>query len=149
MKFRLVDKIVAYTPGRCISGQKAVSFEEYSLRTRLNMDIALPESLALGALLELANWLAILSSDFRDMTLPEQIEEVTFHRALCPGERLSLHVDLLRRDADQFVFSGRATIGGEPTMEVKQWQAAIAPLSECHDPSDLRVLYSEIGVPAT
>lgn len=145
MKYRLVDKIIAFSSGESIRGIKAVSFEEYSLRAQLGMEPDLPQSLALGALLELGSWLVMLSSDFSQMAWTSQIDQCRFTRPVRPGQTLTLHVALLARDGTDLAFSGHASVGDAEALHINQWRASSLPLSDYHDPADLRVLASEIG----
>ena len=69
MKLRMVDRILDWKPRRSIVGVKAVSFEEYSLKSPWGRKAALPESLLVEALFQLGNWLIMLSSDFTQMGL--------------------------------------------------------------------------------
>ena len=87
MKFRLVDKITSWAPWQSITGIKAVSFEEYSLKEAFGEQPRLPEMLLLESFLQLGNWLILLSSDFQQMGMVVRISEVRFHDYLLPGQQ--------------------------------------------------------------
>jgi len=152
MKFRLVDKITSWTPWQAITGLKAVSFEEYSLKDVFGEQPRLPETLLLESFLQLGNWLVVLSSDFRQMGMVARISEVRFHDSLLPGQWLQLEVTLVRRRDDGFELAGQGLADGKCVISGAGCVAALAPLAEYRNPEDTRVLFPEIydplGVPA-
>jgi 3-hydroxyacyl-[acyl-carrier-protein] dehydratase len=152
MKFRLVDQISAWAPWQHISGVKAVSFEEYSLKEAFGDSPRLPEMLMLESLLQLGNWLIMLSSDFRQMGLLARLSQVRFQAPLLPGQKLQLEVRLVRRHEGGFQFDGQGRAEGRLVISGAGCVAALAPLAEYQNPEDLRVLFSEIyqpGAPAS
>ena len=100
MKFRFVDKILAWTPHQHIVGIKAVSFEEYCLKEPFGDEARLPETLLLESFLQLGNWLLLLSSDFKQMGMVIRISEARFHDFLRPGQQLRMDVTLSRRNEE-------------------------------------------------
>ena len=144
MKFRLVDQITAWTPWQSISGVKAVSFEEYSLKDAFGEAARFPELLLLESFLQLGNWLVVLSSEFTLMGMVVRISEVCFHEPLLPGQILRLHVRLIQRHEDGFEFQGKGSAGGRSVISGSGCLASPVALKEYHDPEDLRVLYAEI-----
>jgi len=147
MKFRLVDKITSWVPWQTITGVKAVSFEEYSLKEALGEQPRLPETLMLESFLQLGNWLVMLSSDFQQMGMLARIQEVRFHESLLPGQRLELEVKLVRRRDNGFELAGRGIVNGKRVISGAGCVAALAPLAEYQNPEDIRVLFSEIYEP--
>ena len=148
MKFRLVDKITSWAPWEIITGIKAVSFEEYSLKEAFGERPHLPEMLLLESFLQLGNWLVMLSSDFGQMGVLARISEVRFHGCLLPGQRLRLEVKLVRRKEDGFELAGSGQVDGQSVISGTGCVAALAPLVEYENPEDMRVLFSEIYEPA-
>lgn len=147
MKFRLVDRILAWQPRQMIQGLKAVSFEEYELRRRLGDEPCLPESLIMESLFQLGNWLLILSSDFHQMGLTVRFEEVRFFGRLRPGRQLCMHARVRSWRDDGVVFDGGGTTEGEEIVAGRGCLAAPVPLADYANPADLRVLFSEIHRP--
>jgi 3-hydroxyacyl-[acyl-carrier-protein] dehydratase len=147
MKFRLVDKITSWAPWQRISGVKAVSFEEYSLKEPFGEKPRLPEMLLLESFLQLGNWLIVLSSDFQHMGMVARISEVQFHEHLLPGQSLQLDVRLTRRREDGFEMAGEGHVGGRSVISGRGCVASVAPLAEYRSPEDMRVLFSEIYEP--
>ncbi len=147
MKFRLVDKITSWVPWQSITGVKAVSFEEYSLKEIFGGPPRLPEMLLLESFLQLGNWLVMLSSDFRQMGMVARISEVRFHESLLPGQRLQLEVRLVRRRNDGCEMAGHGHVDGRSVISGTGCVASLRPLAEYQDSQDLRILFSEIYEP--
>jgi 3-hydroxyacyl-[acyl-carrier-protein] dehydratase len=147
MKFRLVDKIVAWSPYQSISGIKALSFEAYCLKESFGDEPRLPETLVLESFLQLGNWLVLLSSDFKETGMVVRISEVRFHGFLLPGRQLRMEVTLARRREDGFELSGEGRVDGRTIISGLGCLAVPVPAAELVDPADLRVLFSEIYEP--
>jgi len=147
MKFRMVDRIMAWQPRRSITGVKAVSFEEYSLKSPWGSGAALPESLVMEGLFQLGNWLIVLSSDFTQMGLLVRIEEVQFHEPLGPGQSLRMDIEVASYRNDGVAFNGVATAAGRLIASGRGCLATPVALERFHNPADLKVLLSEIHRP--
>ena len=147
MKFRLVDKITSWAAWQNITGVKAVSFEEYSLKEAFGDQPRLPEMLLLESFLQLGNWLVMLSSNFQQMGMVARISEVRFHEILSPGQKLRLEVRLLRRREEGLELTGQGEADGRKVISGVGCVAALEPLCEYQNPEDLRVLFTEIYEP--
>jgi len=147
MKFRLVDKIVSWSPYQRIAGIKAVSFEEYCLKESFGDEPRLPESLLLESFLQLGNWLILLSSDYKETGMVIRISEVRFEGFLLPGQQLRMEVTLARRREDGFEMSGEGKVDGRPVITGLGCLSVPVPAADLVDPADLRVLFSEIYEP--
>ena len=149
MKLRMVDRILSWERDRQILGVKAVSFEEYCAKAPLGDAERLPESLMLQSLLQLGNWLLILSSGFTRMGLITELDEVRFAAPVLPGQRLALDVFMQRSDGETASFAGIGRMGQSAAVCVQKWRVQCCALDLYYDPRDLRVLYEEICRPAT
>lgn len=147
MKFRMVDRILAFQPRESIRGVKLVSFEEYQFRELLGDEPCLAESLLIESLFQLGNWLVVLSSEFTEMALVVRFEEIRFSGRLRPGERLRMEVEARSYRGDGVVFDGRALAGARTIAEGRGCLATPVPLADYQDPESLRVLFSEIYLP--
>ena len=147
MKFRFVDRITSWKSHAHITGLKAVSFEEYSLKNAFADEPRLPELLLLECLLQLGNWLILLSTEFQQMGSVIRIHEVQFHGALRPGSVMHMEVTMLRHHDDGFELSGEGRVDGQLIISGMGCLAAPLPSSNYFDPDDLRVLFSEINQP--
>jgi 3-hydroxyacyl-[acyl-carrier-protein] dehydratase len=148
MRFRLVDRILDWSPHARIRGVKTVSFEEYSLKTAFGDEGWLPPSLLLESFLQLGNWLILLSSDFQQMGVVVKIGRVEFPGGLRLGETVQMDVTLRRGREDGFLLSGEGRVGDRTIISGLDCLAVPVPAGDYVDPEDLRVLFSEIGMPA-
>ena len=147
MKFRLVDKILDWTPYGRIRGLKAVSFEEYCLKEPFGDEPRLPETLLLESFLQLGNWLLLLSSDFQTMGVAVRLSEIHFHGYLRPGQRVTMDVALTRRHKEGFELAGEGRVDGQTIISGFGCLAASVNAADLVSPADLRVLFSEIYQP--
>ena len=142
-----MDKIVAWSPYRSITGIKAVSFEEYCLKETFGDEPRLPETLLLESFLQLGNWLMLLSSDFRQASLVVRISEVRFHSYLLPGRQVRMEVTVARRRDDGYELAGEGRVDGRTIVSGLGCLAVPVPAEDLVDPGGLRVLFSEIYSP--
>jgi 3-hydroxyacyl-[acyl-carrier-protein] dehydratase len=147
MKFRLVDRILSWTPHQRIRGIKAVSFEEYSLKEAFGDEGRLPETLLLESILQLGNWLILLSTDFRQMGLVVKLGRVEFLDALRLGQQAEIEVTLRQGREEGFVLSGAGRVDGRPIITGVDCLAVPVPADDYLSPEDLRVVFSEIYRP--
>jgi 3-hydroxymyristoyl/3-hydroxydecanoyl-(acyl carrier protein) dehydratase len=147
MKFRMVDRILAWEPRHMIRGVKTVSFEEYELRRRLGDEPCLPESLVMEALFQLGNWLLVLSSDYTKMGLVVQWDEARFPERLRPGHRLHMEVTVRSWREEGVLLDGTARDGEKTVAIGRRCLAVPVTLADYYEPEDLRVLFSEIHRP--
>jgi 3-hydroxymyristoyl/3-hydroxydecanoyl-(acyl carrier protein) dehydratase len=147
MKFRMVDRILDWEARKSIRGSKTVSFEEYQLKATFGEEPRLPECLIMESLLQLGNWLIMLSSDFSQMGLVIRTQEIAFTDSLRPGEHLEMEVRVRSYRSDGIVFDGRAMSQDRLIAAGQGCLAAPVELRDYYNPEDLRVLFSEIYRP--
>jgi 3-hydroxyacyl-[acyl-carrier-protein] dehydratase len=147
MKFRMVDRILGWESRKSIFGSKTVSFEEYQLKSAFGGEPRLPECLIMESLLQLGNWLIMLSSDFTQMGMVVRTQEISFTDTLRPGENLEMEVQVRSYRSDGIVFDGRAMVQGRLIAAGQGCLAVPVELGNYYDPDDLRVLFSEIYRP--
>lgn len=149
MKFRFVDRIMSWKPFERISGIKTVSFEEYNLKQPFGDQGRMPETLLLESLLQLGNWLILLSTDFKELGLIVRIAQINYLEPLCPGSSLKMEVTLARFREDGYLLSGEGKLDGRVVMHGRGCLAMPVPASEYIDVDATRVLFSEIHQPET
>jgi 3-hydroxyacyl-[acyl-carrier-protein] dehydratase len=147
MKFRLVDRIVDWTPHERIRGVKAVSFEEYSLKAAFGDEGRLPDMLLLESFLQLGNWLILLSSDFRQMGVVVKLARVEFQGPLRLGQHVEMDVTLRRGRDDGYLLSGEGRVNGGTIITGVDCLAVPVPAADYVDAEDMRVVFSEIYQP--
>ena len=108
MKFRMVDRIVAFEAKSSIRGVKAVSFEEYELKSPMGDEPHLPETLIMEGLFQLGNWLIMLSSDFSQMGLLIRTSRMNFLDRVRPGQSLVMEATVRSYRSDGILFDGKA-----------------------------------------
>jgi 3-hydroxymyristoyl/3-hydroxydecanoyl-(acyl carrier protein) dehydratase len=147
MKFRCVDRIIAWAPYEHITGIKAVSFEEYCLKEAFGDEARLPETLLLESFLQLGNWLTLLSSDFQEMGMVVRISEVRFDGFLLPGQQLRMEAKVIRRRQSGFELTGEGCVNGRTIISGLGCLAVPVRAADYLDPEDMRVLFTEICQP--
>lgn len=147
MKFRMVDRIIDFQAEKSIRGIKALSFEEYELKSAMADEPHLPETLIMEALFQLGNWLIMLSSDFSKMGLLVRTNEVRFWEPLRPGQSLLMEAEVRSYRSDGILFDGKACAGQKLIAVGKGCLAVPVELADYYDPDDLRVLFSQIYRP--
>jgi 3-hydroxymyristoyl/3-hydroxydecanoyl-(acyl carrier protein) dehydratase len=147
MKFRLVDKILDWTPEKRILGIKTVSPDEYRLKEAFGDEPRLPETLLLESFLQLANWLILLSSDFQKMGMVIRLSKIQYHDFLLPGQSVEMEVKLLRRHKDAIEMTGEGFVGNRPLISGFGCLAVQTNVSNFVNASDLRARFSEIYQP--
>lgn len=147
MKFRMIDRIHAYKPRRFIRGRKTVSLEEYFLRERLGMAPTLAPSLLLESLLQLGNWLIVLSSDFKQMGMILRTGRIDFSGTAGPGQAVEAEVEVSSYRPDGICFQGRAWVDRKCIAHGKGCLGVPVDLEDYQDPQDLRVLFEQIYHP--
>ena len=147
MKFRFVDRILAWSPWTRIQGLKAVSFEEYQLKEAFGDEPRLPETLLLESFLQLGNWLILLSSDFQQTGCVVRISETRFDGYLRPGETVCMDVRMVRRQGDGLEFEGEGRVNDRVIVTGLGCLATTRPAADWFSPEDMRVVFEEIGQP--
>jgi 3-hydroxyacyl-[acyl-carrier-protein] dehydratase len=148
MKFRMVDRILAWTPERQIRGVKAISFEEQGLREAAGHAPSLPETLLLESLFQLGNWLVMLSTGFRQMAVIVKAGRIRFERPLGPGETMVMQVDVRVWRPDGILFDGTSHVGSRRIAWGDGCLAVPVPLDGFCDPAAMRTLAGELHRPA-
>ncbi len=145
MRFRLVDRIDRWAVQESIDGAKAVSFEEVELRKELGLSPALPETLLIESLFQLANWLITLSTGYEKVGLILNVRRIKMTRPAQPGEVVHLHVDWRATREEAALFDGWCEASGERILEGTGCMAYLADLRDFDSEADLRVLFEEIA----
>ncbi len=147
MKFRMVDRIIDFEPQKSIRAIKAVSFEEYQLKSAFTNQPCLPESLILETIFQLGIWLIMLSSDFSEMGLLVRTHEIQFKKPVSPGQSMLIEVQVRRYRSDGVLFDGQVWVNQQIIACGKGCLATVVRVAEFFDPNDLKVLFSEIYKP--
>lgn len=147
MKFRFVDKITAWTPGKSILGVKAVSFEEYCLRQALGFPETLPESLLGASLFGLADWLIMLTTDFAYRGIVEEVGKIEFFSPVGPGKKVLIDLESSHFGELEMKFNAVGSVEEKPAVRLINGKCRFIPGNELFFSDDGKTLFSEIFNP--
>ena len=120
MKFVLLDRIVALSPGERIRAVKAVTASEEYLADHFPTFPVLPGVLMLECLAEAASWLVRVSQDFAcSIVLLAGAKNVTYKSFVRPGDVLDIDVKCRRMDRGESAFSGSGVCNGVEVVKAR------------------------------
>jgi 3-hydroxyacyl-[acyl-carrier-protein] dehydratase len=127
--FLLVDRVVELTPDRSLRAFKNVSANEHFFEGHFPGHPVMPGVLIVEALAQAAALLALKSAEHKDSNVIYLmgLDGVRFRRPVVPGDRLDLHVELLRRKGKVWKLRGEAHVEGKLCCEA-ELMATIADL---------------------
>jgi len=143
MRWRFVDRVTAFDPWARIEGRKGASLEEYGLLERFGRSGEVPEALVLESAVQLAGWLAMASSDFRQGTLLEEVSGLRFLGRLGAGGAVETVARVEGREAARLVVAWESRGGGAPLCEGRM-ALALVPLEDLHDRGRVEPLWREL-----
>ena len=118
--FLLVDRVIELVAGERIHAIKNVTFNELFFQGHFPGQPVMPGVLQLEAMAQAGALLAFEISKFD----PDQkviylmaFDKVKFRRVVTPGDRLDLHVELVRHKGPVFKLSGEARVDGKLASE--------------------------------
>jgi 3-hydroxyacyl-[acyl-carrier-protein] dehydratase len=118
--FLLVDRVVALEPGVRLVGWKSVTMNEPFFVGHFPGKPVMPGVLILEALAQACALLALKSLDVSDkLTYLMSIDGARFRRPVVPGDRLELHVEVVRRKAAIWRQKGTAIVDGQVVAEAE------------------------------
>jgi 3-hydroxymyristoyl/3-hydroxydecanoyl-(acyl carrier protein) dehydratase len=146
MRWRLVDRIVAFEPWARIAGRKASTFEEISLLDRFGRPGEFPASLVLECAVQLAGWLVLASSGHRRAARLDDLQAVRFPGRVGAGGTIETEARVEARDADRLVLSWSSRCGGQPVCDGRM-ALSLAPTEDGSAPDRLAALWRELYAP--
>jgi 3-hydroxyacyl-[acyl-carrier-protein] dehydratase len=120
--FLLVDRVVALEPGVRLVGWKSVTMNEPFFVGHFPAKPVMPGVLILEALAQACALLAVRSmgadEDVNDkITFLMSIDGAKFRRPVVPGDRLELHVEVVKRKGSIWRQKGTAVVDGQTVAE--------------------------------
>jgi 3-hydroxyacyl-[acyl-carrier-protein] dehydratase len=128
--FLLVDRVVAFEPGRKLVGWKGVTMNEPFFPGHFPGRPVMPGVLILEALAQSAALLAMMSlgpSEAGKLTFLMGIDGARFRRPVVPGDRLELHVEVTRQKGAVWKERGTAIVDGQVCAEAEFMAMLVDP----------------------
>jgi 3-hydroxyacyl-[acyl-carrier-protein] dehydratase len=113
MRFLLLDRVLELEPGRRVIGCKAVSLTEEYLRGHDDRPPAMPGSLVLESMLQVAAWPAIVQHDYAWSLVLSVVEGVRVAADVAPGSTLRLYGEVLATNRRGTAARAHAEVDGE------------------------------------
>jgi 3-hydroxyacyl-[acyl-carrier-protein] dehydratase len=120
--FLLVDRVVEVVQGESIHAVKCVSINEPFFQGHFPGEPVMPGVLQLEALAQAG---ALLAEGMKPFDASKKIiyllgfDAVRFRRVVTPGDRLELHVKVLKRKGPIWKLAGEAKVDGEIAAEAE------------------------------
>ena len=105
MRWRFLDRIIAFEPWASLSGIKTVSFEEYSLMKPFGRKGAFPETFIMEACVASVQWLVMRSSGFEQTALLNEADNFSVSAMAGMGEVLHTQAVVEEKGAERLVVS--------------------------------------------
>jgi 3-hydroxyacyl-[acyl-carrier-protein] dehydratase len=120
MRFNLLDRIVAFEPGRSLQGVKNLTLGEEYLADHFPTFPVMPGVLMLQALVEASAWLLRLSNDYRHSVIVlREAKNVKYGHFMEPGRQMNVSVELVEQSEDQATLKGKGEVEGQATVSAK------------------------------
>ena len=114
MKFSLVDRVTAMTPGESIETVKNLSLAEEYLQDHFPGFPVMPGVLMVEALVQSGAWLMRADCDFRySCVLLKQAKAVKFNGFVSPGHSLNITASVVKKSDTEYTFKAAGKIDGE------------------------------------
>ncbi|ABB38174.1 beta-hydroxyacyl-(acyl-carrier-protein) dehydratase FabZ [Oleidesulfovibrio alaskensis G20] len=126
--FLLVDRVLDYTPGECITAVKNVTMNEPFFQGHFPDVPVMPGVLIMEALAQAGGILVVKSTDTSvegKLFLFTGMERVRFRKPVYPGDRLELHCRLLRHKLKLWKMEGKAYVDGQLAAEAEMTAAVM------------------------
>ncbi len=130
--FLLVDRVVLLEPGKRLVAWKGVTMNEPFFVGHFPGKPVMPGVLILEALAQACGLLAMKSigadEDVKDkVTYLMGIDEARFRRPVVPGDRLELHVEVVRHKGSVWKEKGTALVDGQVCAEAQFMAMLVDP----------------------
>ena len=111
----LIDRVVDFEAGKWLKGYKNITFNEDVFNGHFPDKRIFPGVMILEALAQASGVLGFKSVDNinNDLYLYAGIDKARFKRPIVPGDRMDMHVELVKEKRGIWVFKGVASVDGE------------------------------------
>jgi 3-hydroxyacyl-[acyl-carrier-protein] dehydratase len=128
--FLLVDRVVAFEPGKKLVAWKGVTMNEPFFAGHFPGKPVMPGVLILEALAQAAALLAMMSigqEEAGKLTFLMGIDAARFRRPVVPGDRLELHVEVTKQKGSVWKQVGKAIVDGHVAAEAEFMAMLVDP----------------------
>jgi 3-hydroxyacyl-[acyl-carrier-protein] dehydratase len=120
MRFNLVDRIVAVTPGQALQAVKNLTLGEEYLADHFPTFPVMPGVLMLQTLVEAGAWLLRVTDDFHhSIIVLREARNVKYGSFMQPGGRMHVTVELAEQDGPLARLKGKGEVDGNATVSVR------------------------------
>jgi 3-hydroxymyristoyl/3-hydroxydecanoyl-(acyl carrier protein) dehydratase len=126
MRYVLIDRILAVTPGRALSAMKNVSASDDLVRHYAGRGSALPASMVLEAMAQAAGLLAVATSDAAVQPVLAKVQPCVSRAETVPGDQLRIDAVLEDVRAEGCRARVAAAAGGRPVAEATIYLGFVA-----------------------
>lgn len=111
MRFILIDRILELHPDQSAIGLKNVTMSEDFLAHHFPHRPIMPGVLIVESMVQLADWLVRVSSDFKMIGLAVAFDRMKFRNVVRPGDQMIVKVSLTSHQDNLASFKGEAHVG--------------------------------------
>lgn len=120
MRFSLVDRIVALTPGESVTALKNVSSAEEYLADHFPGFAVLPGVMMVETLVQAGAWLIRATDDFKhSVVLLKQARAVKFNNFVRPGQTLTVTLTVQSRGEGETTLKASGDVGGQNAVSAR------------------------------
>jgi 3-hydroxyacyl-[acyl-carrier-protein] dehydratase len=120
MRFNLIDRIVAVSPGRSLQAVKNLTLGEEYLADHFPTFPVMPGVLMLETLVEAGAWLLRLTDDFASSVIVlREAKGVKYGTFMEPGKQMTVSVELVERGDGVASFKGKGEMEGQSTVAAR------------------------------
>lgn len=120
MRFSLVDRIVALTPGESITAIKNLSSAEEYLADHFPGFAVMPGVLMVETLVQAGGWLIRATDNFEhSVVLLKEARAVKFNSFVRPGQTLKVHLNIHSRNAGETTLKATSEVEGQTAVSAR------------------------------
>ena len=128
MRFSLIDRVTAVSPGESLTGIKTLSRAEEYLADHFPGFAVMPGVLMVEAMVQASAWLIRVTDDFADSTLTlKEAKAVKFNSFITPGQTLTVTATVHKRAGKETTLKAAGTrdgvtcVSGRLTLLASNW----------------------------
>lgn len=148
MSFYFVDRIFEFKKGKFAKGIKNVTKSESFIYANESVGRFLNPAIVAEAVMQLASWLIVYSSDFTKKPVILRIDDCQFKNLVFPGDQIEMEVFADEIEEDLFLISAEAHCGNEKVvLSANNCHGLAMPIEEFDNPVVVRKQFDSIYRP--